>query len=272
MEELELKLSIQRDKLENNFDSKWDTFIDQNNEFIDRIMASKHCRKCRKFWESDQVTMEHHPNIIWNTSAGKDQAEKRSKKRQCKYVVFQQWLDFILENVDILREWDEYRDELKGLLNDISQTQSLIPLLDWHYWQFFHERLPKTASDEDSFDSIIIEIHEISENEASEVSTAADDEPENTDEKEKHRRQFLVFFIYFYTEEFGVRDDMEPISFDSDLNLDLYMDSLSLYNLADQLIETYPEAVQNRFGELVIPANFLFHQMTLGDLYAELFQ
>jgi len=266
MEELQAKLKIQRDKMELDFEHTWDEFIDQNNDFIDRITASRHCRKCRKHWEQGQMTMAHHPSVVWNTAGGKERAEKAAeKKRQCKYVLFQQWLDFVLRHTDVLREWDEYREELKELLREIAQTKFLIPLLDWHYWQFFHEPLvvqPGPDDDEESRgDSIVVEIPEI----------VSEEEGDSRDEM-NHRRKFLVFFIYFFTQEFGVTDDMEPISFESDLNMDLYMDPLSLFNLGDQIAEVYPEAVTKRFGELYIPMEFMFQTMTVGDLYTKLFE
>jgi hypothetical protein len=98
------------------------------------------------------------------------------------------------------------------------------------------------------------------------------EEPSSNLGSDEHRAAFLNFFNEFFVREYDVNEGIIcPITLNTDLVMDLYMDPLGLINLAIELSSQYPQAVMARFGVDLIPFDFIFEKMTVGSLYDDLF-
>jgi len=290
MEELNVKLELQQLKLQFADCDNWDNFIAQNNDYIDQITNTKHCRKCRNCGKSGQVALNHHRNVVWNTEVGLAKSDKHRRRRPCKYAIFQEWLDFLAAHKEMLVEWTLFHNQLKETLETISSTDFLLPPFDWHYWQFFQSHLPlihfetsvvtadqsvKPAKEaEPAKEEPDKEEYEGEEKKDEPDQVVADVETGDEPGSENHCRDFLVFFIRFFMDEYDidqVDDSIRDITWHSDLIMDLYMDPLGLINLGEEIGKKYPEVVKQRFNEAMVPFEFLFQKMTISDLYENLF-
>jgi hypothetical protein len=92
---------------------------------------------------------------------------------------------------------------------------------------------------------------------------------------DRHRREFLRFFINFYLTEYGQMEDVGPIKWESELVSDLYVDCMGLVSLGEALMNHYQEEMQGRFpadnGTARVPYEFLCQHITLENLYEALF-
>lgn len=308
--ELFSKLEARRVKIEHVDSREWREFLRCNDEFIEILSDSKYCRKCRKLGPIGNVPVIHHPNIVWTTTGGMEKSNEHRRKRPCKYVEFQVWMDFLVANKQVILDHETFAEQLKETLEVIHATELLLPPFEWHYRQFFKCQLPdlpadhtgdeaKETEDEESptaekageeeieitkrKETDVNNFEDVNRQDSCQAPSISDisveqqakrldrEEVQPTIGSEEHRATFLDFFISFFLAEYEIDDSIESISWYSDLIMDLYMEPLGLLNLGYEIYLKYPEHVQERFGHSFVPFDIMVKKMTVDDLYEEIF-
>lgn len=247
----------------------------KHEDLLTQIIDAPLCKKCRKCYEQNPScahNMPHHKNIVKHNQKVEDVVV--DGKRRCRYVLFQRWFDFLVNNRCLLESSPDYKDSLKRIMLSFHHQGVVSPNFEWHFWQLFQEHLgPKETRN-----NVISNNNNTSK---SEKGNGFERFKEYYKEEEKKVLQeqrgtsnvtpleFLIFFVGFYVEEYGFLCDKKVVT---DLNMDttlfdLCFDDVGKVNLYAAMHQRFLDEILNHFETGVIPFYAFDKCETVGDLF-----
>jgi hypothetical protein len=183
MEELNLWLHYRRLADDTKADARLREFMKLQNQYIDEIINGRYCRRCKNICPNQPTP---HGKVVVNES---------KPPSQCRYAKIQRWLDFLVNHRDLIVDWSEYCDQIKHVFQVLSRRKNGPPM-DWHYRQLFHEDMP--AEPQKPTEMPIPEEVSVHQKPTEPIPIV-----KTTSGSDRHRREFLRFFIDFYLTEYG---------------------------------------------------------------------
>jgi hypothetical protein len=251
--------------------------FEQHDDYLTQIMHAPLCKKCKACYERDPSSannMPHHKDIVKSTvprsSADSSGVQcTRKNKRRCRYVLLQQWFDFLVKNRQLLEQSPDEKDSLKRIMLAFHQENVVSPNFEWHFWQLFQEHLSPKVIPEPAKRSVDVN-----------KGNGFDRYREYYKEEEKkvlHEKNvssvtilnFLMFFVGFYVEEYGYLCDKNVVT-DLNMNTTLYelnIDDLGKINLIYAIQQKFPDDIYRRFENGIITFEAFEKCNTVGDLF-----
>lgn len=273
--------------------------VERHLAFFDAIKKAKYCKKCKQVMVQEEaattVTNDirfpifHHLKIVscydYNGVHYNNQHGSHQVKRRCKYVLVQDYLEYLLETKEFLVNNPRLATRMQRLLYVFHTSNEPMPDVTWYFSTLFPDtpnidQVPNNFIDSmecddhqgdnsnqrnhdhednihDNIDQEELSAQETSEQETSDQETSEQEmseqemsEQEAMEESEEKvsigEAAFLVLFKSFFFNEYS--DEIMPVL---DMTLeDMYFDELGYYNFIEFMYQNYDvrldkESIQN---------------------------
>lgn len=246
----------------------------KHEDLLTKIIEAPLCRKCRKCYEENPScahNMPHHKNVVKHNQSVADDFVNDGKRR-CRYVLFQKWFDFLVNNRNLLENSSDYKESLKRIMLSFHHQNIVSPNFEWHFWQLFQEHLkPKEVRSNSSSKQEDINNRKGNGFERFREFYKEEEKKILFEQRESNVSElsFLIFFVGFYVEEYGFLCDKKVVT---DLNMEttlyeLDFDEVGKVNLYASIHHRFLDEILARFDKGVISFEAFDQCFTVRDLY-----